>query len=135
MIILDRLLIGGFTFVLRRIAEAVDAQLDDVEVVREELLAAQMRRELGEIDDDAFAAIERELLGRLRAIRERAGEATGSSLAGLRIVGVEASVAGEESGVEASPGATAALAATPPAVPAPAARPSARIRRRRSRPR
>jgi hypothetical protein len=131
MIILDRLLIGGFTFVLRRIAEAVDAQLDDVEVVREELLAAQMRRELGEIDDDAFAAIERELLGRLRAIRERAGEATGSSLAGMRIVGVEASVAGEESGVEASPGATAA----PAAIPAPAARPSARIRRRRSRPR
>ena len=59
MIILDTLLVGGITFVLRRIAEAVDSQLDDADTLREELLAAQMRLELGEIGPDEFAAIDR----------------------------------------------------------------------------
>jgi hypothetical protein len=91
VIILDTLIIGGLRFVLRRIAEAVDAQLHDVDTLREELLAAQMRRELGELDDEAFAAIERQLLARLREIRERDGEASGP----VRITGVDVQVADE----------------------------------------
>ena len=51
MIILDTLLIGGLRFVLDKIAAAVDAELDDDTVLREELLAAQMRLELGEITE------------------------------------------------------------------------------------
>jgi hypothetical protein len=90
VIILDRLLLGGLTFVLRRLAEAVDAELDDTDAIREELLAAQMQLELGELSPEAFAAVERELLARLREIRERtAGEAAGP----LRITGIDISVA------------------------------------------
>ena len=54
MIILDTLVIGGIKFVLRRIAEAVDAEMNDVDVLREELLAAQMRLELGELSAEEF---------------------------------------------------------------------------------
>ena len=71
MIILDTLLVGGLRFVLGKIASAVDAELSDDTVWREELLAAQMRLELGEITERQFAKIERELLARIREIRER----------------------------------------------------------------
>ena len=91
MLILDTLVIGGLKFVLRRIAEAVDAQLNDVDAIREELLAAQMRLELGEISETDFAAVERELLARLRAIRERDEETAGS----IRATGIDVSIADE----------------------------------------
>lgn len=90
MLIIDTLVIGGLKFVLRRIAEAVDAQLNDVDAIREELLAAQMRLELGEISEADFAEVERELLARLRAIRERDEDETGGS---IRITGIDVSVA------------------------------------------
>jgi hypothetical protein len=90
VIILDTLVIGGLRFVLRRLADAVDAELNDVDVVREELLAAQMRLELGEITPEQFAALEGELLARLRELREReAGEDGGPG----RITGIEVQVA------------------------------------------
>ena len=90
MIILDTLVIGGIKFVLRRIAEAVDAQMNDVDALREELLAAQMRLELGEVSPGEFAALERDLLARLRAIRERE---TGEDSGPMRITGIDVSVA------------------------------------------
>lgn len=95
MIILDTLLIGGIKFVFRKLAEAVDAQLNDDTVLREELLAAQMRLELGEIDDAQFAEIERELLQRLREIRERT---QGAALepGEYRVSGIEATFGGDE---------------------------------------
>src|SRR5207249_3320466 len=71
VIILDTLLIGGLKFVLNKIVDAVDSQLNDDGVVREELLAAQMRLELGEISEKEFATLEADLLARLREIRER----------------------------------------------------------------
>ena len=95
MIILDTLLIGGIKFVFRKLAEAVDAQLNDDSVLREELLAAQMRLELGEIDDAQFAEIERELLLRIRDIRERT---QGAALepGEYRVSGIEATFGGDE---------------------------------------
>ena len=90
MIVLDTLLIGGIKFVLRRIAEAVDAQLNDVDTLRQELLAAQMRVELGEMSDAEFAEIESALLARLREIQARARE-DGEGGA-VRITGVDVSV-------------------------------------------
>ena len=90
MIVLDTLLIGGIKFVLRRIAEAVDAQLNDVDTLRQELLAAQMRVELGEMSDAEFADIEAALLARLREIQARARE-DGEGGA-VRITGVDVSV-------------------------------------------
>jgi hypothetical protein len=70
VIVLDRLLIGGLRFVLDKVAAAVDSELDDPARLREELLAAQMRHELGEIDDRELAELEAELLPRLRRLRE-----------------------------------------------------------------
>jgi hypothetical protein len=91
MIILDTLLIGGIKFVLQKIAETVQAQLDDVDVLREELLAAQMRFELGEIDEAEFAGIERAVLARLRELREQALDlAPGDGE--IRVTGVEVAI-------------------------------------------
>jgi hypothetical protein len=79
MIILDSLLIGGLRFVFDKLAAAVDAEMNDEASLREELLAAQMRVELGEMDEAAFAELERDILARLREIGDaRRGEAGGA---------------------------------------------------------
>src|SRR5690606_1496793 len=71
MIFLDRLFTNGVRFVLNAIVTAAEAELgDSEEALRQELLDAQMRLELGEIDEAAFAEIEAQVLPRLRAIRE-----------------------------------------------------------------
>ena len=57
----------------------------------ENLLAAQMQHELGEIDDEEMAAIESSILERLREIREARGEETSGLKPGSRVVGVEVS--------------------------------------------
>jgi Gas vesicle protein G len=100
VIIVDTLIIGGLRFVLRRIADAVDAQLNDVDTLREELLAGQMRLELGEIGPEEFAALERELLARLREIRART---SGDEAGALRITGIDVSVAGDDAADDARP--------------------------------
>jgi hypothetical protein len=93
VIIVDTLIIGGLRFVLRRIADAVDAQLNDVDTVREELLAGQMRLELGEMSPEEFAALERDLLARMRDIRARAAADDSGA---LRITGIDVSLAGDD---------------------------------------
>jgi hypothetical protein len=100
VIILDRLVIGGLRFIFDQIAATVDQEMDDEGMLREELLTAQMRLELGEIDDSEFAEIEAEILPLLREIRERrqadlAGDEGGS---GGRVVGVEVSFGGDGNG-------------------------------------
>jgi hypothetical protein len=95
VIILDTLLIGGIKFVLGKLVAAVDAELNDDSVYREELLAAQMKLELGELTEDEFAERERALLDAIREVRERrtgAQEDPGE----LRITGIEASMWTEE---------------------------------------
>jgi len=69
VIILDTLLIGGIKFVLGKLVAAVDAELNDDSVYREELLAAQMKLELGEITDEEFGEIERDILAAIREIK------------------------------------------------------------------
>jgi hypothetical protein len=98
VLIIDTLVIGGIKFVLRRLVEAVDAQMNDVDTLREELLAAQMRLELGEMSAEEFAAVEGELLARMREIRERM---TGAPSGPVRITGIDVSVADD---VEQGPG-------------------------------
>jgi len=71
MILLDSLLIGGIRFVLDKVATAVDREMNDDTALREELLAAQMRLELGEIGEEEFRATENDLLARIRGIRDR----------------------------------------------------------------
>jgi len=91
VIILDTLLIGGIKFVLGKLVAAVDAELNDDSLYREELLAAQMKLELGELTEAEFAETERVLLDAIREVRERrtgAQEDPGE----VRITGIEASV-------------------------------------------
>lgn len=71
MLIVDSLIISGVKFVLTRLAEAVETEMYDESHLRDELLAAQMKLELGEIDDEEFAAIEEQVLAGLREIAER----------------------------------------------------------------
>lgn len=80
MIILDRLLVGGLRFVLDKVVQAVDAEMNDEDAFREELLAAQMRLELGEIAPEEFAELEADLLARIRAIREARTGAAGPAI-------------------------------------------------------
>jgi hypothetical protein len=68
----------------------VDAQLNDVDALREELLAAQMRLELGEMTAAEFAAVEADLLARMREIRART---TGEPSGPVRITGIDVGVA------------------------------------------
>ena len=69
MFILDSLFIGGLRFVLDKVVAAAEAELQDDSVLREELLDAQMRLELGEISDAEFVEIERDVLARIREIK------------------------------------------------------------------
>ena len=97
MIILDTLLVGGIKFVLGKLVAAVEAELNDDSVYREELLAAQMKLELGEITDEEFAETERQLLDAIREVRERrtgAQEDPGD----LKVTGIEATLWTEEDG-------------------------------------
>ena len=95
MIILDTLLIGGIKFVLGKLVAAVDAELNDDSVYREELLAAQMKLELGELSEAEFAERERVLLEAIREVRERRTDAQ-EDAGELKITGIEASVWTEE---------------------------------------
>jgi hypothetical protein len=95
VIILDTLLVGGIKFVLRKIVDAVESQLNDDTVLHEELLAAQMRLELGEITEAEFAVVEADILARLREIRERQRGETPES-GEMRITGIEATTFADE---------------------------------------
>ena len=93
MFILDSILIGSLRFVLDKIVAAAEAEARDDSVLREQLLEAQMRLELGEISEEEFVGIERDILGRLRALK---GEQSGLAMRpGSKVIGVEATVADE----------------------------------------
>jgi hypothetical protein len=94
VIILDSLLIGGLKFVLGKIAQVVDAEMNDEGRLREELLAAQMRMELGEMNAEEFAELERAILARLRELRADAGASLSSP--DVKVTGVEARAWDEE---------------------------------------
>ena len=94
-----------------KLAQAVDASSTTTRVLREELLAAQMRLELGEISEEEFAEIEADLLARIREVRER-NTAPAPPPGEMRIAGVEATFTGEEH--EARARRTPREAATPP---------------------
>ena len=87
MIILDSLLIGGLRFVFDKIASVVDDEMNDEQSLRQELLAAQMSLELGEMDEEEFVELERDILARLREIREeqQAGGAVSLSDGGVSV--------------------------------------------------
>ena len=69
MFILDSLLIGSLRFVLDKVVAAAEAELNDDTALRDQLLEAQMRLELGEISEKEFADIERDVLAAIREIK------------------------------------------------------------------
>lgn len=71
MFILDALFMSGFRWVLNTVVSAAEAEMNDDSALRDQLLAAEMRRETGEISDEAFADIEADLLARIREIKTR----------------------------------------------------------------
>jgi hypothetical protein len=98
MLIIDSLLIGGLRFVLDKIATAVDTEMNDDSALREQLLAAQMRVELGEMSQDEFNRLEADILARLREIRSRRQGAGAATLSpkDYTITGIEATFEGDQ---------------------------------------
>jgi hypothetical protein len=73
--ILDSLLVGSLRFVLDKIVAAAEAEAEDDSSLRERLLEAQMQLELGEMSDAEFAEVERDVLARIREIKQSRPEA------------------------------------------------------------
>jgi hypothetical protein len=98
MFILDSLLVGGLRFVFDKIAAAVDTELSDDTKLREQLLEAQMRVELGELSQREFDVLEADILARLREIRDRRQGAGPASLSpkDYKITGIDATFEGDE---------------------------------------
>ena len=69
MFILDSLLIGSLRFVLDKVIAAAETEAQDDSALRDQLLEAQMRLELGEISEEEFAEIERDVLAAIREIK------------------------------------------------------------------
>ena len=92
MLIVDSLIISGVRFVLNKLIEAVDAEMYDESSLREELLAAQMKLELGEIDEEEFARVEEVVLAGMREVAAR------KKAAAAERGGIEPSDASEDGG-------------------------------------
>ena len=73
MFILDSLLVGGLRFVLQKVADVADRELNDPERWRGLLFEAQLAHENGEITGDELAVCEREILARLRELNPATG--------------------------------------------------------------
>jgi hypothetical protein len=71
MFFLDSLMIAGIRWTLETVVSAAEADMNDDTALREQLLEALQRRELGEITEERYAEIEADLLARIREIKER----------------------------------------------------------------
>jgi hypothetical protein len=72
--------------------------MNDDSVLRERLLDAQMRVELGEMSQEAFDDLEADIVVRIREIkaRQRGGESAAISPADMKVTGIEATFEGDE---------------------------------------
>jgi Gas vesicle protein G len=98
MFLVDSLLVGGLRFVFDKIAAAVDTEMNDDTALREQLLAAQMRVELGELSQQDFDELEADILARLREIRDRRQGSGAASFSpkDYTVTGIEATFEGDE---------------------------------------
>lgn len=98
MLIVDSLIIAGVRFVLDKVVAAVETEMNDDSVLRERLLDAQMRVELGEMTQAEFDEFEADILIRIREIKERqrGGESAVISPKDLKVTGIEATFEGDE---------------------------------------
>ena len=100
MFILDNLLVGSLQFVLEKVLAAAEAEMQDDTALREQLLEAQMRLELGELSEEAFVELERDILARIREIKGAQEGAFTLVSDDVRVTGIEATVADELSDVD-----------------------------------
>jgi hypothetical protein len=98
VLIIDSLIISGVRFVLDKVAAAVETEMNDDNVLRERLLDAQMRVELGEMTQQEFDELEADILARIREIKERqrGGESAAISPKDMKVTGIEATFEGDE---------------------------------------
>lgn len=71
MFLLDSLMIAGIKWAIETTITAAEAEMNDDTALREQLLAAEMSREMGEISDEEFEEVEADLLQRIREIKQR----------------------------------------------------------------
>jgi hypothetical protein len=71
MFLLDSLMISGIRWAIETTITAAEAEMNDDTALREQLLAAEMSREMGEISDQDFREVEADLLARIREIKQR----------------------------------------------------------------
>ena len=71
MFLLDSLMISGIQWAIETVITAAETEMNDDSALREQLLEAEMRREMGEIGDDEYVEIEADLLSRIREIKGR----------------------------------------------------------------
>lgn len=71
MFLLDSLMIAGIRWTLETVVSAAEAELNDDTALREQLLDAAQRRDLGEMSEARYLEIEADLLSRIREIRIR----------------------------------------------------------------
>ena len=62
--------VWGTCFTLDKVERAVREQLTDDTPIKEDLMALQMKLEMGEIDDAEYVKQEAEIMQRLREVRE-----------------------------------------------------------------
>jgi hypothetical protein len=88
MFVLDSLFVGGLRFVLQKIADVADREMNDPDRWRAMLLEAQLAHENGDIDAEELAVREREILARLRELHpENSGAVLSSGdLEGIDVV-------------------------------------------------
>jgi hypothetical protein len=103
MFLLDSLMVSGLRWVMNTVVTAAEAEMNDDTALREQLLDAEMRREMGEISDREFEEIEADLLTRIREIKQRREGGSGPLSMGAQAIEttadstfqVEASVSGD----------------------------------------
>lgn len=96
-------MISGLKWVMNTVVTAAEAEMNDDTALREQLLDAEMRRELGELSDQEFGDLEADLLTRIREIKERREGGSGPLSMGAQPIEttadsrfqVEASVSGD----------------------------------------
>ena len=62
--------VWGTRFTLDKVDRAVREQLTDDTPIKEDLMALQLKLEMGEIDDDQYQQQEAEIMQRLRDVRD-----------------------------------------------------------------
>ena len=99
MFLIDSMMASGMRWVLSTLAHAAMAEMDDDTGLREALIEAAERLELGEISEEEFAQVEEEVLAGIREIRARR---EGASAAPISLVAAVQEDSGESVEVQAS---------------------------------